>query len=693
MSSIPGPVLALAVALVHAPSHDTITASEVAEQYGRLAESLRAYRAKCRVWQLGDSTRIPRVDIDTLVDGAHRRYRAVHFPPGVTDAGVAERLDERVNVFTFDGTNEIIEYVNAREFEVITEPAPLPATLDLGELQRLLFICPQHARRHLDTPLTFAGRNAVYRCLWRDLLLPAALLEPGWQVVSGAESNSGLPGTVTIARSVGLAFVDRLTVNPAQGFALVRREWLLASDEPVVFEYDHAVQLSDGVWMPYTVRWTKLAERYEMSTVEFESGPRPTWQFQWAVPEGARVVDREQNRVYYTAGGDGILAEMVDRFRVIYDLRRARAGLSAYWFAVLGAGAFGVASVLWRAKAERVRALPSRPTLAPRLGFTLIEVIVVIGIIGLLTALLIPAVQSARESARRGQCSNNLRQMGIGLSQYVGVYEILPPGRPATNRSAFVAALPFLDAQPCYSSYNFAFTPPTLQNITAEMARPAILFCPTDAGTQQWLTGGPGSRNPAPDPPGSYWPVATTSYGLMYGTLLYNWESRPDPSYDPDGQINGCFNDLPAIRISSIADGLSNTAFGSERAMAFINTERIRPLGQWTNAEDISAGSLLYAWDAPNSVFRNWTSPTYRTSLLPGLIVSSQHPGGANLLLGDGSVRFVKDTVSSWPVDPTSMSPVGIIQWYDGFKDVPPPGVWQAIATRAGGEIVDAAGY
>jgi hypothetical protein len=98
--------------------------------------------------------------------------------------------------------------------------------------------------------------------------------------------------------------------------------------------------------------------------------------------------------------------------------------------------------------------------------------------------------------------------------------------------------------------------------------------------------------------------MATTSYGVMYGSFIYSFESRPDPGYDPYGQINGCFNDLPAIRAAMITDGLSNTMFASERATGFINANRVHPIGEWTDSG--GASSLLYAWSSPNSVFRDW---------------------------------------------------------------------------------------
>jgi prepilin-type N-terminal cleavage/methylation domain-containing protein len=572
------------------------------------------------------------------------------------------------------------------------EPVAPPTTLDFGDFIRRLFLCPPEAEVYLDWPLTFAAPdNVIYRCRWRDLLLPAALHLPGWNRDAETEVAEAPAAAVVLRRSPGARFVDRLWLDPAKGYAMTRREWTLGNGQRVTFEYGDVLPITARSWMARTSQWFRNGELYEHTVMELEIGPQERERFAVVYPGGAKVADHGRNEVYYTPGGDDILDEMTERFRARYPSTELRSRSHTPWIVLAASAAVAALLVVRRVRSRGGLGLVGGTASIPRRGFTLIEVVVVTAILGLLIALLIPAVQAARESARRAQCANNLRQIGLAVVHYAGIHGEIPAGRPATGRSGFVAVLPFLDSQPAYVSFNFSFAAATIQNITAELSRPAVFVCPSDAGTEHVLPGGPGSRYPAPDPPVGSWPMATTSYGMMYGSLIWYWATEPGVVYDPYGQINGCFNDLPVITMASITDGLSNTVFASERALGFINANRIHPFGRWTDSIDFGGtNTLVYAWMPPNRMFQDASNPAYRTSLLPAMLTSSRHPGGASVLLGDGAVRFVKETINSWAIDPNTNSPVGIIQWIDGYKNVPAPGIWQALATRSGGEIVGA---
>jgi prepilin-type processing-associated H-X9-DG protein len=176
----------------------------------------------------------------------------------------------------------------------------------------------------------------------------------------------------------------------------------------------------------------------------------------------------------------------------------------------------------------------------------------------------------------------------------------------------------------------------------------------------------------------------------MFGTLIFQWETLPNPEYDPLGQMNGCFNEFQRITPAQITDGLSQTIFAADRAAGFLNRDRVIPLGRWTMTH---GDTLLYGWHPPNRVFKEWGRGWYRTSLLPFGSASSQHSSGINVLMGDGSARFVKDTIESWPLDPVTLHPAGMLNAVDGFENVPRAGVWQALVTRSGGEVIGSGDY
>jgi prepilin-type N-terminal cleavage/methylation domain-containing protein len=322
-------------------------------------------------------------------------------------------------------------------------------------------------------------------------------------------------------------------------------------------------------------------------------------------------------------------------------------------------------------------------------GMTLIEVLVVVFLIGLLLIVALAAVDNSRRTAARVLCSSNLHQVGEALHQYANVFGQLPAGRlprldpntPIAGRSVFVALLPFVGAEVIFNQYNFSVSPNSLANLTVDLARPGVFICPSDLGSGLIVAEGPHSRAPSPDPANGTWPKALTNFGFMYGTLRYPWELGGSPPYDPYHQINGCFNDIQKITLADITDGLSHTAFASELALEYINRDRINPFGHW-----VSSSTLLYASVPPNTLFK-LPPRDYRIHTVVES-VSSSHGDGANVLLRDSSVRFVRATVDSWPVDPELFMPSGMTQMPGGFLNAPSPGVWQALTTRSGGEII-----
>ena len=199
----------------------------------------------------------------------------------------------------------------------------------------------------------------------------------------------------------------------------------------------------------------------------------------------------------------------------------------------------------------------------PRLlrAFTLIELLVVIFVVGLLTAILLPAVQSARESARRIQCVANMKQIGLGLQTYYSNYNMFPPSELADRRgvgtnmlSEITFLLPYLEQQPLYAAINIDFAlyffedvdRPTRENGTARNTRLNILLCPSD--------GEPNHLN---------------NYRFNRGRL--------DPGVNRRQPYDGpfSFGVLPTQAV--VTDGVSRTAFVSERVAGSFDPSALRP--------------------------------------------------------------------------------------------------------------------